>query len=199
MPGTATNYRKTTVARGIGQLWIGLAIPAANARLVLHTDGTPESVANPNAMHLGMTKAGAKCSYSVVSEKREADEYKTPYYTQVFLGEAMIEAELLQVFEPDALVKLTPSAKKITGVSGVEGVTFGGSSVAPSTCAALIFPSAADPTKFCVWMLYDCQNEGEMNLTVNSKEDAAIPLKLVASAVPSRTEGDQVGALWRQV
>lgn len=196
---TATNFSKTRVARGPGKLYISVALPATGSQVVLHTDGSIDSTLSPNAKHVGMTKAGAKCSYTVESDKREADEFRTPYFTASYLKDMVIEVDMLQVFEPDILALITPTAKKITGVSGVEGITLGGSVVGLSTCAALVFPSAADPTKFCVWMLYDAQNEGGADVTINSKEDGTLKLKLVGSTVPTRPEGDQVGQIWRQI
>ena len=76
MPTTAStlNFDKTKVARGPGKLWLNVALPAAGAVLTLHSDGTPDATTNPNAKHVGMTKAGAKCNYSVESDKREADD-----------------------------------------------------------------------------------------------------------------------------
>ena len=67
MAGTAKNFDTSTiVVDTVAQIWAGLAVPSAGARMILTTDPgdssnkTPDAIENPSAIHLGHTKAGTK-------------------------------------------------------------------------------------------------------------------------------------------
>src|SRR5574343_167647 len=98
MAGTATNYDSTTiVVDTVGQLWAGLAVPGAGARLTLDTDGTPDSTANPSAIHLGHTKEGSKVTIVSSITKYYADEEASPIKAVVDATDMSIEGSFLQL------------------------------------------------------------------------------------------------------
>src|ERR1051325_1400354 len=97
MAGTNPNWRVAARALGEGQLWANLAIPGAGARLTLATDGTPDSTANPNAIHLGATKSGAKLMVKPTRQDFNVDEFDTPIDSMITQLESAISAELVGV------------------------------------------------------------------------------------------------------
>lgn len=198
MPGTATAFSKTVLARGPGNLWANVAVPGANGRMTLHTDGTPESVANPLAKHIGYTKEGAKITYKPTLSDQNADETSAPLLTLITAEEFRIEAAVMQVMDIDIIKLMAIGGTKAVG-AGYEQTQFGGL-VAPTYFSlAYIWPSEADPTKFCVAQIYSGYCESGLEFTLKRNELTASPFNIKAVAVANRAAGDQMGSLWRQV
>lgn len=201
MAGTATNQDVTKITRGPGKVWVNLAIPSAGARLTLYTDGTPDATANPSAKQLGLTRAGTKVSIKNGVTKNEADELTSPYRTILASDDMSLEGEWLQL-EDFALLKVMTPNGTFSTASGYEQITVGGLTVIPAVAqpsVALIWPSAADATKFCVGHLYQGQNSGGLEFTINRKTDAGANFKFEGQSIASRAAGDQVGNLWHQI
>jgi hypothetical protein len=199
MAGTATNYDTTKfVVDTFGQLWAGLAVPAAGARLTLHTDGTPESVANPNAIHLGHTKDGVKVTITNALTKHYVDEEAAPVKTTVEAVEMMLEGSFHQVLDEDILKKLTAGFGTYSTASGYKQFTIG-RKILTYDSIALIYPTPADPTKFVVVHMYNGINEGGLGYSVSRKTFAETPFKFVAYALTSRASADSIGNHWEQI
>jgi hypothetical protein len=201
MAGTAGNQDSTKVLRGPAKVWLKVAIPAAAARLTLHTDGSPESVANPNAKQLGLTKAGTKISMGLTVQNSEADELTAPYRTTITADEMIAEGEWLQVLDLTLWELLIPNGTFATA-SGYEEVRIGGRTAIAANAqpsVAIIAPTLADPTKFVVAHIYQAVNTSGAQLTINKAEDSAAPFKLEGRSITSRASGDQVGCFWRQI
>jgi hypothetical protein len=199
MAGTATNYDVTTISAGsVGILWYDVAVPGAGARMTLHTDGTPDATANPDAVPLGMTRAGSKISVGVQTVDHFADEFAEPIKTTVEQLDGMIECELIQVFDLAALTAITAMAGTVASGSGYEQVRFGRK--APATAPiALIFPTEADPTKFAVFQLYKSVNVAPFAFDKSRKTMSGIACQFKAYAIPTRDATDTLGSFWQQV
>lgn len=198
MAGTATDWNVAAIANTKGQIWANLAIPAGGARLSLHTDGTPDGTANPNAKHLGMTREGAQFLVKPKFEQFYADEFTAPIKTGLGEQEMMISAELLQVTDTALLELLTPGVGTKTVGTGYEQVTFGQRAIV-YTSIALIFPTEADPTKFAVFHLYKGLNEGGIDIKTGRKILSGVSLSFRGFDITSRAIADTAGSFWKQV
>lgn len=200
MAGTATNFSTTTIKAGTpGQLWANVAVPGSGARLTLHTDGTPDSTANPNAVHLGMTKAGATFTVKPAFTAYNADEFRSPIKSSLDAVEAVIEAEILQVEDFDILEQLTQGFATLSSGSGYEQLTFGVKSIT-YVPVALIWPTEADPTKFAVMQLYKTINEAGLEaIQIARQSQGACKVMFRGHDITSRVAADVVGSYWKQV
>jgi len=199
MAGTATNYDTSTIPVDVvGQVWAGLATPSAGARITLHTDGTPDATANPNAIHLGHTKEGSKVTITASQIKHYADEVATPIKATVDVVDMMIEGSFLQIMDADVLKKLTDGFGTYGTGSGYVENTIGRKTLAYQS-VALIWPTPADATKFAVAHIYQAINEAGLSWQISRKGMSETPFKFVAFAIASRAAADQVGNYWYQV
>jgi hypothetical protein len=199
MAGTATNYDTTTfVVDTIGQLWAGLAVPAAGARLTLDADGTPDSVANPNAIHLGHTKDGTRVTITNTLTKHYVDEVAAPVKTTVETVDMMFEGTFHQILDEDVLKKITAGFGTYSTAAGYKQFTIGTKSLTYES-VALIYPHPNDVTKFVVVHMYNAINEGGLGYGVSRKTLAETPFKFVAYALTSRAKADSVGNHWHQI
>lgn len=199
MPGSQLNYdSQAIIVDVVGQLWAGLAVPAAAARLTLHTDGTPESVANPNAIHLGHTKEGAKISIVSSITKHFADEEAAAIKATVEQTEFMVEGTFLQLIDEDVLKKMTAGFGTYTTAAGYKEFAIGRKTLDYES-VALIFPTPMDKTKFAVAHIYNALNEGGLGFGVSRKGMSETPFKFVGYGLTSRAAGDSLGKYWWQI
>lgn len=198
MPGTAVNWDVAAIANSRGQLWANVAIPGAAGRITLHTDGTPESVANPDAVHLGMTREGAKYLVKPTSEDFFADEFRAPIKSSLTGMEGSISAELLQVTDMEILELLSAGFGDRVTAAGYDQVTFGALTLV-YTSIALIFPLEADATKYGVFQLYKARNDSGIEGGVSGKSLSGIPVLFKGYEVTSRAAADTFGTIWKQV
>lgn len=199
MAGTATRYDVTKIRIGsVGQIWADVAIPSAGNAITLHTDGTPESVANPAAKHLGMTKEGviAKIEWSITDHF--ADEFAEPIKSTVEQVGGTIEGVLLQLHDTEVWQKLTSSYGTYTSGSGYERLTFGKKSLTYLP-VCIIFPTEMDSTKFSVFQLYKAMNTAPFEINVSRKTMSEIPFAFKGYSIPTRAAADTLGAFWQQV
>lgn len=201
MPGTAVDWNTLAIANTKGQLWGNLSIPAVGARLTLHTDGTPESLANPNAVHLGMTREGASYMVKPKFETYFADEFIAPIKTNLGEMEAMISAEILQVTDSKLLELLTPGVGTKSSTVAYEQISFGQRALVYSS-VALIFPIETDPAlqqKYAIFHLYKAMNEGGIESKVGRKTLSGIPVSFRGYEITSRAAPDTLGSWWKQL
>lgn len=199
MAGTATRYDSTLIRAGsVGQLWYNVAVPSASNRITLHTDGTPDSTANPNAKHLGMTMAGATCKVTTSITDFFGDEFQEPIKSVVEQVEATIEGSLIQLFDVEALTALTQAVGTAGTGTGYKQFQMGRKepSYAP---IALIFPTEADATKFAVFNLYKALNTAPLEFNVGRKAMTEIPFSFKGYGITTRAAADTLGNFWWQV
>ena len=197
MPGSPVNWNVEALAKGPGQLWAGLAIPAANSKLKLHTDGTPDSAQNPLAVHLGMTTEGSQFLVRPTIQDFFADEFDDPVLKAQTQLEMAISGNLLQVVDFDLMELLTIAGTRSDG-AGYEMLRYGGKSLIEYTSVALIFPLQENPALFGVFHLYKALNDQGLAIDISKKKLGATPFAFKGSAITSRAAGDTTGAYWKQ-
>ncbi|MGE0131877.1 MAG: hypothetical protein AB7U82_27655 [Blastocatellales bacterium] len=199
MPASTTNFDSTRIMTGPSKVWIDVAVPAGGARMTLdNTTGTPESVANPNAKHIGLTEAGVTMSVKTEIQSFEADELTAPWRQQLSNEEAVMSGNFLQIEDWDILGLITPGGTKSTG-SGYEQLTFGGLTTVTTKSVACIAESADTAGKWVVFQLYKAFNRAGIELALSRKDFSKVPFEFIGLSDTSRTQGDQVGNFWRQV
>jgi hypothetical protein len=200
MAGTATRYDSTKIRAGsIGQLWAGLAVPAAAGRLTLFTDGTPDATANPNAKHLGHTDAGTTMTIGMTVTDHFVDEVPYPVLTSTDTSSMEITGSLVQVFDEEMLKVITANIGNYTTAAGYKEFSFGYASSLVYTSLALIFPTQMDPTKFAVFHIYNGMNTNGMTFAVDRKGRSTTPFTIKGYALTARAAADQLGSYWWQI
>lgn len=198
MAGTSKSYNTALVELGPGDIWIDVAVPGTGARITLHTDGTPESVANPSAKHLGMTQSGARLIYTPSLNNFESDEQTAPIITQLAGEEAKIEGSALQILDMALLTKLMTGAT-FGSAAGYEQNTIGGKQTVPTFTVAYIAPVYADITKFFVVNLYKAYNAAGISADLSRKAMAVVPFSFTGLSIAARAANDQLGNWWKSV
>ncbi len=195
MAGTAKNYSSTLTVSGPVDIWLSCAVPAADSAPTLHTDGTPESVANPNAVHAGMLKTGGGVSVNAEIQERTSDNLVAPYDTRLLKSEMTIKGDMLQ-FSAILLAAITPGATRdTTPPSGKTGITLGSISNVTKSCVMAIWEQKTSGKYFNA-VMYDAYQANGFELSLNRNEDGAAEVEFKSVAVGSRATADQVGAIW---
>jgi hypothetical protein len=199
MPGTPTRFDSTRIRAGsVGQLWAGLAVPAAGARLTLDADGTPDATANPNAKHLGHTAAGTTGTINFDVTDHMADEVVYPLATSINGTSMELTGELIQIFDEEALKVLTAGFGTYATGSGYKEFAIGTKSSITYSSVALIWPTQMDPTKFAVFHIYNAFNTGGLNITVDRNGRSSSPFTFRGYALTARAATDVCGKYWFQ-
>lgn len=205
MPGIADNWLTSRIALGPGKLYGNLGgttnAPwdgAAGVRLILHTDGTPNSTQNPNAVHLGMTEGGEEWSAKPTKTDFFADEFVNPIASRITAEEIVITASLLQISDFAVQQLLNPTGTR-SDVGGSEGMTFGGATDFVYRSFAVIWPVEGDSAKFHVFHIYKGYNDQGMAAQITRKKLGASPIAIRGYAITTRTAGDQTARFFRQV
>ena len=200
MAGTATRFDSTKIRAGsVGQLWAGLAVPSAGNRLTLHTDGTPESVANPSAKHLGHTAAGTTLTLGMTVTEHFVDESGYPVKTSMDVTSMEISGALVQIFDEEMLKIITANIGTYSTAAGYKQFTIGTPASLTYTSIALIFPTEMDATKYAVFHIYNGMNTNGMTFAVDRKGRSETPFTIKGYALTSRATADQVGNYWWQI
>lgn len=199
MAGTATRYDSTLIQAGSpGQLWAGLAIPGAAARITLDTDGTPDATANPSAVHLGMTREGSTMAITPTFENFFADEFPAPIKSRMTAVEMSISCEMLQTVDFITLQKIMQGWGTYATGSGFQEIRVGQTASISYESVALIFPLEADATKFGVFNLYQAFVEGGLSAyQVSRKIMSGAQIVFKGTAITTRAATDTIGAYWK--
>jgi hypothetical protein len=199
MAGTAKTYDATRIMATSADVWIDVAVPSSGTRLTLDAPtGTPDSTANPNAKHLGLTEKGSTMTFKTEIQAFEADELTSPWKQQLSSEEAAIKGNFLQIEDWNILGLITPGGTKSTG-AGYEQLTFGGSTTVTTKSIAVIAPSAQNAGKWVVFHLYKAFNKAGIELALSRKDFSKVPYEFSGLSDTSRPQGDQVGNFWRQI
>lgn len=198
MAGTADNWVTTDIIIGPGKIYVGLAVPGAGGRLILSSDGTPDSAQNPLAVHLGMTEGGTAWSIKPTFQHFYADEFLDPIITRATQQESMITGSMYQILNMALAVHLFPTGTR-SDLSGTTGMTFGGDGNFDYTSVAIIAPvEGSSPAVYQVFHLYKAFNNAGIASQITSKKIGSTPFAFQGSAITTRAVGDQVGRLFRQ-
>lgn len=198
MAGTADNYVVEAVLIGPCKIYADLGTGsgqwdgAADVRLILHTDGSPDATQNPNAVHVGWTQDGAEWLVKPNVLNFIPDESLDPVISRVQDEEKVISASAWQVGDMDLAEILMPTATR-SDVMGSKGLTFGGSGVLSYTSVAVIAPLEGDPTRFAVFHLYKAFNDQGLAAQLTSKKTTASPIAFRGQGIGTRAAGDRAG------
>lgn len=202
MAGSTLHYDATLLTNaGIyAAFWIGMAIPGAGARASLFTDGTPDGTANPTAKHLGHTTEGWEMTAKADTEDQSVDEVVTPVDTIITNLNVALAANMAQTQDVSGTLQyLISGFGTYSTAAGYEQMTLGTPSSLVYTCAALIFPTKADPTKFMIYQLYRSKNDNGLANQIKRKGLGNNPVSFKGYAITSRASADQVGNFWKQI
>ncbi len=198
MAGTAYSWKTSNVAQNYGWLWRGCAIPGAAARPTLHTDGSPDATANPSALHMGATKAGAKLMIKSNLTKYYVDEFRGPIITNLDTVEMGISAELVGVTDEILMAYLLPGVATRSTASGYDYMTIGSKAIAYD-CVLLTFPLIEDVAKFGWFQLYSAINDTGVEWAQGRKELGFAPVSFVGYETTSRAVADTLGQVGKQI
>lgn len=206
MAGTADNWLTNRVSLGPGKLYGNLGgtnnAPwdiASGTRLLLHTDGTPNSTQNPNAVHLGMTEGGEEWLVKDSKTDFRADEFVSPIISRITDQEIAITGSLLQISDMAVMQIMNVTATR-SDVGGSEGLTWGSSNpVIVYRSFAVIWPVEGDSTKFHVFHIYKGYNDAGMAAQVSRTKLGASPFAIHGYPDTTRTNGDYSCRFFRQV
>lgn len=202
MAGLANGWDTTELHRGFGQLWVGLALPATDAVMVLDTaTGNPDSTANPNGFSVGYTNEGWEFSTSPTFDEIRVDEEEDPVSDFITANETTISGAMRQVKNLERLSFMVPGSV-YTAPAGtptqIEKVTGGGAATFDYFTAALIWPDSDDAAVHWWVMLYRCLNRGGITMGLGRTKDSAVTVTLTGRALSTRTAGDRVFAIVRR-
>lgn len=199
MAGTSLSWKTTNIILGAGQLFANMAIPGAGARATLDaTTKTPDSTANPNAIHLGATQAGTKVMIKTQLEEYYVDEFAAAVATNVSQVDASMEGGLVGVTDMDLLELLTPGMGTESAGSGYAQVTMGQRAIV-YTSVALIAPLIEDTTKVMVVQFYKALNTTGVEINFGRKDLAFTPFNFKAYEVTTRAAADTLANVWKEV
>ena len=200
MPATVKNYTSVDVPQGPADVWFDVALPGAASTVTLHTDGSPESVANPSAIHLGKLKDGVKCTYKPKLTPFVSDESGTPYRIALESDSISLSGTWLQLQNTALLLRMMPSATRTTG-SGFERLTVGGMTAAlPYYVVMLVWPQPEAATaKFVSLIIYKAINMDGLAWGVSKKAPSESTFTLEGLNVDSRAVNDQLFQINKQV
>jgi hypothetical protein len=200
MAGTTTNYDILAIPQGIiAQIWTGVAVPGAGARMTLHTDGTPDSTANPSAIHLGHTDGGLTITATETVQNFFVDELPYPSGSGLDSAEVSISGTLTQVNDEDVMKVLAANIGTYGTAAGYKQFTLGFKSSLSNTSVAVIYPSPMDATKFAVFHLYSARNTAGFTFSLGRKTRAGTPFTITGYGVSGRASADSLGNYWWQI
>lgn len=195
MGATAKAYSSTLTMSGPVDIWFKCAVPTAGNAPTLHSDGTPESVANPNALHAGMLKSGGGIAVQTELVDRTSDNLVAPYDTRIQTANMSIKGDMLQFSA--TLLNMITVGSTVPGSppSGKTGITLGSITSISYTCVLGIWEQKTSG-KFFNAVIYNGYQANGLDLTLNRNEDSAAEVEFKAVAVGTRATADQIGALW---
>jgi len=201
MTTTATpdNWTVAMVMKGPAKIYAGVSIPGTNARLTLHTDGSPDATTNIAAVHLGMTEAG--CEFMVKGKPQDffADEFPNPILSSIESVECAITGTFLQGMDLTKLGEiLTPGVGTYATSTGYKQLQLGRRAIVYNSIVA-IAPQDADPTKFIVFHLYSALNDAGLAAQLSRKKLSGTPFAFKGYDVPARAVTDTCGNFWVQI
>lgn len=198
MAGTSDNYVVEAVLIGPCKIYADLGTGsgawngAANVRLILHTDGSPDSTQNPSAKHIGWTQDGAEWVVKPNVLNFTPDESVDPVISRVQAEEKIISGQAWQVGDIDLAEIFMPTATR-SDVMGSKGLTFGGTGVLSYTSVAVIAPLENDPTRYAVFHLYKAFNDQGLAAQLTSKKPTASAFAFRGQGIGTRAAGDRAG------
>jgi hypothetical protein len=189
---TAKGYDVSGIHQGPGDLWVIATPPTDSAqRLVLASDGTPDSTTHGTCICFGLTKGGITFSATTKTTSITVDQAEAPVDKYVETVAASIEAELTQQ-SVDLLQNAMTTGVYATS-TGYKQIAFGGISIVPTACIAAITPKRTGSGLFIVSMLYKADIEGLLTSVMARNKQSTHKVKFNGQSDLTRTSGKQIG------
>lgn len=191
---TAAPLAPSKILRGTCFLWLNVGLPASGSppgRPILHSDGTPDAITSPNAVHVGGTEAGAVINSSFDTEEEFMDQMKPAYRREPTREKASIDFTALEILDLTRLAKLMPLGTLQTQ-TGFKQITGGGKLI---ISAMTILVVAANPNaagKFLYMMGYSAYNTAPLSIPISSQKRSSIAASFGLLGLPDRFPGDQL-------
>jgi hypothetical protein len=192
MAGTASGWDTLEVIQTYCNIYGKCAIPGAGAEPTLHTDGSPESVANPTAKHIGHLAEGAEIRVKPSYNEFRVDESPAPFKRSVGDMEIAVAGNVVQIEDFDLAEMLLPGVATQSAPTGKKKLTFGLIAVV-YTCILVTWPRETDPTKFGWFMIYRAANDEGLAAEFGRTKMAGSPFAFKGHAITSRAVADQYG------
>ena len=192
----------TKIHQGPGKVYLNCTVPTAGNRLVIDTDGLPTQ-GSPN--FVGATEGATTLALAPKLDTIEADQVTAPLDV-VMTGEAesievtmkQSDLALLRYFIVHGSYDSGTDAALPAGAQAYEEIAFGGIIAVPKTSVAVISPRRDAVGKYVVSQLYSCYQAESVQLGFARGKETTYKVKFQGLAVATRTEGDQVGKIYRQ-
>jgi hypothetical protein len=201
---TARDFTPGEIQQGPADLWIIGTPPNDTAqRLTLASDLTPDSVAHPNSLCLGLTESAITMTITPKIELIKADQADGAVDAYCTALETKLEATLNQA----ALAKLTQAlglgtgayAIDAGGTPGWEQVGVGGLALPSQIAVAAIAPKRSDGTKAWVGLLYKVISGDGVSLVISRAKPGTYKVTFTGLADLSRTAGRQQGIVYETI
>lgn len=197
---TADNFQAVKTQSGnFGKLYVGLAIPAANAHTKLASDGTPDAVENPAAVHVGITDKGVKFTGKATVQKFYGDEFAYPLNEVITVVDASFSGNFLQIMDFDVLAAMTKGIGTRNDGAGFQKIDLGTLNAPIYQSIALIFPLLEDPTRFGIFHLYKAMQTAGFDFDISKKAQASSPFTFEGTGITTRATTDQIGYICKEV
>jgi len=202
---TAKNWRVASSSINPSNLWGGLAIPGAAARLRIHeADGTPDATANASAFHYGVTKGGVDLMIAPSYDKFYADEFRGPIITNIGSLDMGIAGELLALTDIVAMNRLLSGiATYATGALSGDDAAYTESRIGTKAITyesiAAIFELKETAGEWGVFHLYSALNDAGIKWKQSRKEQAGTPFNFMGFEITTRAVTDTLGCYWKTV
>lgn len=199
----AYNFGSDKIPRGYRvDIFGGVSVPAAGARITIGSDGRPDATENPNAVHMGRTTEGAELSAGGDLTPLKTDDFAAPYdYARSDAEMMSIKANIKAVLDFVVRALLTNHGTRTTG-TGYDQITYGGK-VGPITAAgfvAVVQMPETSPAKFYVFHIYAGVNRAAYTARFRREGDPTnTPINIEGVNIVTRAAGDQLGNEWHQV
>jgi len=190
---------------GPGFLWVDIAVPAVGSRLLVDTDGIP---LGGSPFGMGPGDGHATFHASAKEELIQADQVTAPIDKVMTAESAYVEFSLkssaftkLVKFLGHATYAAGTDAGLPAGAQVYEQLTFGGLIAYSSRGVAVISPirGYSSPGKFEVAVLYSTKGVSILERQYTRTKEVIVKGRFDGLAITTRTSGDQVGSVYRQI
>lgn len=192
MAGTTKDINVQEIHQGPGDLWvIGTPPVDGTPRLVLASDGTPDSTTHGTCVHLGAIQSAITAVVKPKIGTISLDQYEADFDGFITELEATIEAEVAQT-EAAKLQRALGVGTYATG-GGYKHITFGGNLAVPTMCLAAISKKRVTGSKYIVATLFQAAAVGGFQVIFGRAKSSSYKAKFQGFSDLARTAGKQVG------
>ncbi len=198
-----TTVDATKIHQGPGKLWLDVTVPTSGNRLTIDATGTPTA---GTPLFAGATDGAATMVLTPKLTEITADQVAGPVDV-VMTGEAASIEVTLKESDLAKLKNYVVNGSFATGTDSslpagsqdYEEISFGGLMAIPKTSVVVISQRRDSPGKFVVAQLYQAYQAQAVQLPFQRAKETTYKVKFEGLADPTRSVGDQVGKIYRQI